>query len=53
MIEFLTVIFEKYQALVESLKLLSNSSNRVTALTSKTFLNTISEFKFKLCLIFF
>lgn len=48
----LTVIFEKYQALVESLKLLSNSSDRVTASTSRTFLNTISEFKFILCLIF-
>lgn len=49
----LTVIFEKYKALVESLKLLSNSSDRVTASSSRTFLNTISEFKFILCLIFF
>jgi len=49
----LTVIFEKYQALVESLKPLYNSSDRVTGSTSRTFLNAISEFKFILCLISF
>jgi len=49
----LSIIYDKYQALIESLDILSKSSDRVTASTSRTFFKTISKFKFILCLIFF
>lgn len=49
----LNVIFCKYKALIDALEVLQNSSDRITASSSRTFLKTISTFKFVLCLIFF
>lgn len=49
----LNVIFCKYKALIDALEVLQDSSDRITASSSRTFLNTISTFKFVLCLIFF
>jgi len=39
--------------LIDALEVLQDSSDRITASSSRTFLNTISTFKFVLCLIFF
>ncbi|CAI6354915.1 unnamed protein product [Macrosiphum euphorbiae] len=49
----LNVIFCKYKALIDALEVLQNSSDRITASSSRAFLKTISTFKFVLCLIFF
>ncbi|CAI6377299.1 unnamed protein product [Macrosiphum euphorbiae] len=49
----LNVIFCKYKALIDALEVLQNSSDRITASSSRTFLKIISTFKFVLCLIFF
>lgn len=49
----ISVIYDKYLALNESLKILTDSSDRVTASTLRIFFKTITSFKFIVCLIFF
>lgn len=49
----LSVIFDRYLAIAESLKEMINSSDRITASNSKSFLAIISTFEFSLCLVLF